>query len=165
MRIGLVAPRLTSDVTKAIALGPAGWADLSRAVLELALANRRMASRSIRELLGPGRDREPSAAAQALSERQRRLVARVAYAVPVMGLRVPWRSDCLVQALAARRWLAGAGIASDICIGVPLPREPDFTAHAWLTAGGTVVTGGDISRYAPLLAPDDSLLAALGGGR
>jgi hypothetical protein len=88
------------------------------------------------------------AARQSLSERQRALVERVAYTLPVMGLRTPWRSDCLVQALAGRHWLARAGIAADIRLGVRT--EADFGAHAWLKVGERVVTGGDVSTYAEL---------------
>ena len=66
-----------------------------------------------------------------------------------MGLRVPWRSDCVVQALAARRWLARGGVGSTVCVGVRKD-EQGFQAHAWLKAAGRVVTGGDISSYAEL---------------
>jgi Transglutaminase-like superfamily len=158
-------PRLISDLSKAIGIGPRGWADLARAVLELALANRRMAMHTMRELLGSAQDGDRDGAGQALSEHHIRLIARVAHAVPIMGLRVPWRSDCLVQALAARRWLASEGIASDLCIGVRVPGEADFAAHAWLKVGDTVVTGGDIAGYEPLLAPEDALPASLAGMR
>jgi len=68
-----------------------------------------------------------------------------------MAIRVPWRSDCLIQALAARRWLARAAAPSDVCIGVRKD-EQGFQAHAWLKVGERIVTGGDISSYAELPA-------------
>ena len=85
----------------------------------------------------------------ALSPRQAALVELVAYVLPVVGSRLPWRSDCLVQAMAGRHWLARSAITSDVCIGV---RKDDqgFQAHAWLKVGGRIVTGGDISTYAEL---------------
>ena len=69
--------------------------------------------------------------------------------VAIMGLRVPWRSDCVVQALAARRWLARGGVDSDVCIGVRNDAQ-GFQAHAWLKVGERIVTGGDVSSYAEL---------------
>lgn len=129
---------------KALRLGPLVWFDIVRATVELAWANRKLGSRTARDLLS-GPEQAPSQ----LSPAQSILVDRVAYVVPRMGELVPWRADCLIQALAAQRWLAGSGIASQICIGVR--REAEFEAHAWLKVGDRLVTGGDISSYAPLI--------------
>ncbi len=137
----------------AMRLGPSGWRDIARASLELALANRRLGSRSARELLRPDAPKSPAV----LAPGQARLVERVAYVIPRMGELVPWRADCLVQALAAQRWLERAGVASDICIGVR--RLDEFEAHAWLKVGDRVVTGGDISSYQPILTPSEAKAA------
>jgi len=75
------------------------------------------------------------------------LVDRVAYAVNGMSLRVPWRSDCLVRAIAARRWLAAGGVDSRIAIGARHDEDGAFMAHAWLMVGERLVTGGDVSPY------------------
>lgn len=85
--------------------------------------------------------------------RQSALIKRVAYVIPRLAARVPWRADCLVQAMAAERWLAREGIATRLTLGVPKDKKPDFEAHAWLTVGDVVVTGGDISGYVPLTRP------------
>jgi hypothetical protein len=138
---------LTHDIGTAWRRGPGVWRDIAVAAWELALANRAFRRTPPGELpLLP-----PSAAieAKALTPSQQALLDRVAYAVPIMGLRVPWRSDCVVQALAAKRWLARGGIAAHVCIGVR-KEEQGFEAHAWLTVGKRVVTGGDISTYAEL---------------
>ena len=82
---------------------------------------------------------------------QAELVKRVAIAIPRAASRVPWRSDCLVQALAAERWLAGKGVHTVLCIGARKDEQFRFHAHAWLKAGDTIVTGGDIGAYAPLV--------------
>ena len=79
-----------------------------------------------------------------------RLVERVAYVVPRVAARLPWRADCLIQARAAEHWLATAGIASELHFGVAKIKQPTFEAHAWLTVGDRIVTGGDISGYVPL---------------
>ena len=146
-----MAAKLLTDLSKALRLGPRGWCDLARATVELALASRQLAAHSASDLISRAREVRPAAASVPLTLRQRQMVKRVAYAIPRMGGRVPWRADCLVQALAARHWLARYGIASALCIGVR--NEAEFAAHAWLKVGQEVVTGGDISSFAPLITP------------
>lgn len=122
-------------------------ADLIRATVELFFARLRLGNKDIGELVasqpddGERRDQpacEPS-----------ELIDRIAFAIPRAAVRVPFRSDCLVQALAAQRWLARWGITARVTFGVIPHRTGDFEAHAWLEAGGRVVTGGDISGYRP----------------
>ena len=76
---------------------------------------------------------------------------RVAFAIPRVGTRLPWRADCLVQALAAQRWLRRHGVATQLIIGARKPTPTEFEAHAWLKVGERVVTGGDIGGYVPLI--------------
>ena len=114
--------------------------DLGRAAFELGLARVRLESKPDGAMLS----------SEALSPKQKALVERVAYAIPRVAVRLPWRADCLVQAMAAKHWLDRAGIASTIHFGVPKEKQPEFEAHAWLTVGERVVTGGDISGYSPL---------------
>ena len=78
-------------------------------------------------------------------------LARIAYILPRLSARLPWRSDCLVQAIAAQNWLAARGLAGEIQIGVERPADGPFGAHAWLAHEGMVITGGDIARYERLL--------------
>jgi hypothetical protein len=139
---------LGHDIGTAWRRGPGVWRDIAIASWELALANwefRRTPWGELALLLAA----DMTEGSKALTALQRSLVERVAYAVPIMGLRVPWRSDCVVQALAARRWLARRKIASSICIGVRKD-EQGFQAHAWLRVGDRIVTGGDISSYSEL---------------
>jgi len=140
--------RRLADVPKALRRGPRGMADLLRAVAELARANRLVASETAELPLLAGEEADQAAGSdRALDARGRAIVERVAYAVPVMALRVPWRADCLVQALAAKRWLAREGIASQIALGAAHDSDGGFLAHAWLRAGERIVTGGDVARY------------------
>lgn len=120
----------------------ARFTDAVRAIVELAIARVRLERSWSTETLA-----EPVDGAQHLDLRQRRLVERVAFAIPRVAARLPWRADCMVQALAARRWLDRAGIATTISVGVAKDMPASFEAHAWLTVGETVVTGGDVSRY------------------
>lgn len=77
-----------------------------------------------------------------------------AFFIGRMALRVPWRSDCLVQALAGQQWLADAGIASEIVVGTALQPDGTFLSHAWLRQRERIVLGGNISGYRPLLEPE-----------
>ncbi len=76
---------------------------------------------------------------------------RVTFLLPRIGARLPWRSDCLVQALAAQRWLADYGIACEIEVGVRRDDDSAFRAHAWVIHDGKVVLGGETRKFSPLL--------------
>jgi len=66
---------------------------------------------------------------------------------------VPWRSDCFPKAIAANKLLQRSGYASTIHLGVDKESEGQLLAHAWLTCGEIVVTGGeDLDRYTEMLA-------------
>lgn len=79
--------------------------------------------------------------------------ARIAFAIPRVVPRLPWRADCLVQALAGQAMLLRRGISSSIAVGTARRPDGSFEAHAWLVCGDRVILGGDISRFAPLLDP------------
>lgn len=78
------------------------------------------------------------------------IVERVSRIIPAAAGRVPWRSDCLVQAIAAQAMLAAAGVAGRIVLGVDRA-QAGIEPHAWLMAGDAVVTGGPVERYTVLL--------------
>lgn len=82
------------------------------------------------------------------------LVRRIAFVLPRLSARLPWRSDCLVQAIAAQNWLASYDLYGQIQVGVEHPGGGQFGAHAWVLHRDTIVTGGQINRYSVLL--DDS---------
>ena len=76
------------------------------------------------------------------------LLERVGFAVSAAGANVPWRSDCFPQSIAAYKMLQRSGYASKIRLGVEKADEDELLAHAWLTCGETVVTGGgQLDRY------------------
>jgi hypothetical protein len=78
---------------------------------------------------------------------------RVGWAVTMAAGVVPWRSDCLVQAIAARRWLERERQPTHVQIGVHRSPDGRFEAHAWLRSGAITVTGGNVDRFTPLLDP------------
>lgn len=146
-------PHLLRDLQRAAGLGPSGWYDLARAGVELARARRLMGTRTTKQLIAAARNEAPMRSPDSLSEHQRRMIRRVAFAVPRVGVRVPWRADCLVQALAAQRWLRQEGIATTLHIGARKETAADFEAHAWLMHGDTIVTGDNGKEFTTLVAP------------
>lgn len=100
----------------------------------------------------PLRNRLSREAAQSEPAISQTSLARISYVLPRLSDRLPWRSDCLVQAIAGQNWLSAYGAASEIQIGVEHPEGGAFGAHAWLISGETVVTGGDIEKYNLILS-------------
>lgn len=136
-----------------LGLGPRGWLELGRASVELALARWRLGAWTTAELLRHSPGVFTSHPAAPANPAATAMAARVGFAVTRMGARVPWRSDCLVQALAAQHWLDARRIPSSLWIGVRTDCASGFEAHAWLKVGDLVVTGGDITPFHPLVLP------------
>ena len=69
---------------------------------------------------------------------------RVSWALDAAARRTPWRSTCLIRALAGRAMLRRRGIPSTLYLGVnPRPiGSGGLTAHAWLRSGTMLVVGG-----------------------
>ena len=79
------------------------------------------------------------------------LCARVGFVVAAAANNVPWRSDCFPQTIAARMLLKRYGYGSTIHFGVDRSSATEIRAHAWLSCGDTIVTGGEeIQRYTEL---------------
>jgi len=70
---------------------------------------------------------------------------RMLWALDAAGRWLPWRTDCLVQALAADLWLDRLHVASTFHLavdaGAPADGDP-AAAHAWLEVDGQPVSGG-----------------------
>ena len=132
-------------------LRPSLLRSAGRAVLELLLARIHLARSTPSKLiadLSVSNDREPLSTGNVPDD-----VQRVAYLVPRVAARLPWRSDCLVQALAARRWLASLGYKTVLSRGTR-NSAGKFEAHAWLKWQDFIVTGGNIESYAELRSVD-----------
>lgn len=76
---------------------------------------------------------------------------KIAFIIPQLAPRLPWRADCLVQALAGQDMLARRGTASRIVVGTAKHPDGTLEAHAWLACGEVVVLGGDVARFVRLL--------------
>lgn len=127
----------------------AQWLDLLRAIWELAVARRALGGMSAPALLAM---RAVDTGAAPVAEPISTVIKRVAWAIPRASDRVPWRADCLVQALAARRWLARSGVPTSLFLGVRKDGDELFASHAWLMAGDQIVTGGSGADYTSIAA-------------
>lgn len=71
-------------------------------------------------------------------------IRAVALAIVRAAHRTPWRSNCLAQALTAHMLLVVRRIPHVVHLGVARQEEQPacLAAHAWVEAGGQMVTGG-----------------------
>ncbi|WP_082126319.1 lasso peptide biosynthesis B2 protein [Aurantiacibacter marinus] len=131
---------------------PANAPPYARATWEVAIARLRFSTITPQKIEQENHKitrkcRSPDAAEPGDLEHVRRigpLLGRVA-------ARVPWRSDCLIEALAGQRWLSRCGIATIVVMGVRKTASKPLEAHAWLVYGNHVVTGGDPSGYEAII--------------
>ena len=146
MKEGRALP-LKADLEKAARLDRRTLSDCAHGVAELAIARIRLILDRPEQILALGSPDETPAIQSSAARAE--LVDRVAYAIPRMAARVPWRATCLVQALAAQRWLRQEGVETSLRLGVRGTGEAVIDAHAWLEAGERIVVGGDVSAYRP----------------
>lgn len=76
----------------------------------------------------------------------------IGWAINSAAARVPWRSDCLLQAMAGSMWLDRIERNYKLNIGVRKNAAGELEAHAWLTSGDLVVTGNlpDLEGFSPI---------------
>jgi len=86
-------------------------------------------------------------AAEAVTQQAQTQAQRVGWAVSAVARRTPWKSACLVQAIAAKAMLRRRGIASTLYLGLARDDNQTLQAHAWLSCGADMITGGDPSRF------------------
>jgi hypothetical protein len=118
----------------------ADWLLLVEAAVWLGVARVAIISLSFRRVtrlfgLSPGESVEQSVTQSA---------DRLAWALNAVAARTPWKSTCLVKALAGSCMLRLRGIPATVALGVAKSEStPDgFAAHAWLSSGGVCITGG-----------------------
>lgn len=76
----------------------------------------------------------------------------IGWAINSAAARVPWRSDCLLQAMAGSMWLDRIERTYKLNIGVRKNAAGGLEAHAWLTSGELAVTGDlpDLKEFSPM---------------
>ena len=135
-------------LTKLATLSPRRHSFLVRAAYHLALARIDFGRKPARDILDGLQKKQVSGASAASAVD----VAMLSWAVKAAASGVPWRSDCLIQSMAADRWLRRHGIVPDFRLGVSPSAAGSLLAHAWVELDGRVLTGGDdISHYEILI--------------
>ena len=79
-------------------------------------------------------------AGSAGSEASAAQIELVARTISAAARRLPFRTECYEQALAARAMLARRGARSTLHFGSG-KKDGDLTAHVWLSSGGHIVVG------------------------
>ena len=149
-----IEPTAPPVLARALRIGPRDWLDLAVAAVELAIARLRIATSDRFALVCP------AAAASPPMRKPDQRVERVRRAIARVSHRLPWRTDCLVQAIAARRWLRRLGLEASLRIGTSVKVSEPFEAHAWLMYGDEAITGGDTGNSVALFDSASSLQAA-----
>lgn len=90
--------------------------------------------------------------AQTISPEERRDIERFAWALAAAANHAPWRSDCLLRALATAAWLKRRGLPHAFYVGTK-KMEGEFVAHAWLSCCDIQVTGGNCEKFDTLIVP------------
>jgi hypothetical protein len=70
-----------------------------------------------------------------------RTVRRVSNIIRAVSKRLPWKCNCLPQAITAKQMLKLRRINSKLCLGMGKDANKKLIAHAWLITGSQNVTG------------------------
>ena len=73
----------------------------------------------------------------------RLVLKRISYAIQTMSRYTIWESQCLVQAIAAKKMLERRGIENTLYLGTAKDEEGKLIAHAWLRSGSYYLTGAE----------------------
>lgn len=147
-------------VARALSLSARERRYLAIAVLELLRARLRFAVLSSADCLAGLRERAARGGAappgmETPDGPARDALEGIAWAIPAAARHVPWRADCLIQALAADRWLRRRGLAPEFFLGVTRGGQGEVLAHAWVRCGGVTVTGAGQGEFSVLVGPAD----------
>ena len=142
-----MASRIALVGKRAAGLSLQDWRHLAIAVKELLIARIRHASQPVGKIL---HDLERLQSSDTRGEVD---LARLSWAIGAAAAKVPWRSDCLLQAVAADRWLRRCGMQPKFFVGVQKEAGGQLEAHAWLRCGDVVVTGAHSRNFTTLMEP------------
>ncbi len=140
-------------IRRATQLTFSDWRYLAQASVELLAARYRFSTLSPESILRELQDRSSPLPREQINRPAAIDVKRVSWAITLAARYVPWRSDCLIQVVAADRWLRRHGLCADFHLGVAKDVDGGLKAHAWLRYGGLTVTGGRYDEFAPLIEP------------
>jgi len=130
--------RFVQKLGKLLSLTPRQHAYLIIAVGYLARARIAFGTAPAKEILARLQDGPETAA----DDHGALDVELLRWAIRAAADAVPWRADCLIQSMAADRWLRRHGIVPAFKLGIKADDHGAMLGHAWLEVDGEVVTGG-----------------------
>lgn len=83
----------------------------------------------------------------------------VGWAIQTASSRVPWRADCLIQAMAAVYWLRRHDLTPEFHLGIAQSERQNLVAHAWVSLRGQTIVGGTSTAtkcFVPILTPKEN---------
>lgn len=140
-------------VRRAAKLTFSEWRYLATAAVELLAARIRLSTVQPERILRKLQDQSSSLPRERTNPQEAIDVEWVSWAITLAARYVPWRSDCLIQVMAADRWLRKHDMCADFHLGVAKDARGGLKAHAWLRYGDFTVTGGRYDEFAPLIGP------------
>lgn len=144
---------LPAQIARITALATADSVLLCAAVAELARARLHFEHRTILQIIERLSTQRPGPVGAQANPIAGRDLERIRWAIAAAAKCVPWRSDCLLQVMAADRLLRREGAEGEFQLGVAKAHDGSLCAHAWLTCGGIVVAGGSGDGFMALLEP------------
>ncbi|AIQ45094.1 stage V sporulation protein S [Paenibacillus sp. FSL R7-0273] len=94
----------------------------------------------------PRLGRQSQETAGEVSARDAHTIKRITRAIRGGSRLTPWKSTCMVRAVAALGMLEKRGIESTLYMGVARDKQGQMIAHAWLRSGPYYVSGDDAMR-------------------
>lgn len=73
----------------------------------------------------------------------RALLRKVSTAIAIASRYTPWKSTCMVRAIAAMRMLEKRQIESTLYLGTTRDENKSLIAHAWLRSGSLYISGAE----------------------
>ena len=148
-----MAGQFLETLKKSARLTASEWLYVATAVKELLLARTRHATQPAGQILSALRQRSGQHLPVDCALSADLDLQKVAWALTVVASRVPWRADCLVQTMAAARWLRRYHIQPEFHLGVMKDPVGNLRAHAWLEYRGVTITGGETQSFTTLIEP------------
>jgi hypothetical protein len=145
-----MASWIASTSRRAADLSLQDWRYLAIAVKELLIARIRHASQPVGKILQELQDERLQSDGDTRGEVD---LARLSWAISAAAAKLPWRSDCVLQAMAADRWLRQCGMQPKFFVGVAKDAGGNLGAHAWLQCDGVTVTGANGQNFTCLIEP------------
>jgi len=110
----------------------------------------------VRGEVAPADDPRPAPGSEPVAGQLDALSRDIGWAVRAAAARVPWRSVCLPQAIAAQHMLRRRSISARAVVGARRSEsEKPIDLHVWVVVRGRVVVGGGgHTTFAPVVAYD-----------